>query len=87
MNLINNISVNQLEDCVKDYNWELSHHTENEILFEKTFPPSHEILRIKKVGDRLFISLPLRNSGYQYNTYMRNIERLYEYIELHICDK
>lgn len=87
MNLINNISVNQLEDFVKDYNWELSHHTENEILFEKTFPPSAEMLKIKRMGDRLFISLPLRNSGYQFNTYMKSTEKLYEYIKLHICDK
>ena len=87
MNLINNISVNQLEEFVKDYNWVLRHHTDNEILFEKIFPPSQEMLQIKKIGDRLFISLPLRNSGYQYNTYMKSTEKLYEYIKLHICDK
>jgi hypothetical protein len=87
MNLINNINVNKLEDCVKNYNWDLIHHTENEILFEKTFPPSQEILKIKRMGDRLLISLPLRNSGYQFKTYMKSTEKLYEYIELHICDK
>ena len=86
MDIINNISVNQIEDCVKDYNWKLCHHMENEILFEKSYP-SNEILKIKTIGDRILVSLPLRNTVYQYNTYMKNIEGLYEYIELHICDK
>lgn len=66
-------------------NWYLKENTETEILFEKKMP-SYEIIKIKKIGERLMVSLPLKNSVYQYNTYMeiKNEELIYDYIKNHI---